>query len=144
MGARTASGRRRWARSRAPSSTAARGAVRRHRAHLPHGVRGVFGPLPDLSRVPDQAAYERQLLPGPSRFDAYVKDVAAGRSSSQLTPDELAGLRLFIGKANCTTCHNGPLLSNGKFHNSAVPERTGLRADDGATPRQKTAPRWAS
>jgi cytochrome c peroxidase len=77
------------------------------------------------------AAYERQLLPGPSRLDAYVDDIVAGRPSSQLTPDEVAGLRLFIGKANCTTCHNGPLLTNNEFHNNGVPERPGLPTDDG-------------
>jgi cytochrome c peroxidase len=40
-------------------------------------------------------------------------------------------LRLFIGKANGTTCHNGPLLTNHEFHNNGVPERPGLAADDG-------------
>ena len=40
-------------------------------------------------------------------------------------------LRLFIGKANGTTCHNGPLLTNHEFHNNGVPERPGLPADDG-------------
>jgi cytochrome c peroxidase len=77
------------------------------------------------------AAYERQLLPAPTRFDAYVEDVVAGRASSQLTADEVEGLWLFVGKASCTTCHNGPLLTNHEFHNTGVPERPGLPADDG-------------
>ena len=38
-----------------------------------------------------------------------------------LTPDETAGLKLFIGKAKCTNCHNGPLFTNGDFHNTGVP-----------------------
>jgi cytochrome c peroxidase len=126
----------------------------------------VFGALPDLSGVPEQAgpvqdpaaraawtsltdaereavtgvfvnmgkaiaAYERHLLPQPTRFDAYVQDLLSNGSSTQLTADELAGLRLFIGKANCTTCHSGPLLTNHEFHNTGVPARPDLPPDDG-------------
>ena len=32
------------------------------------------------------------------------------------------GARLFRGKANCIQCHSGPLLSDGKAHNTGVPE----------------------
>jgi cytochrome c peroxidase len=70
------------------------------------------------------AAYERLLLPGPSRFDAYVDAVLAGdtrAAAAIFTPDETAGLRLFIGKGNCIDCHNGPLLTNNDFHNTGVP-----------------------
>jgi cytochrome c peroxidase len=48
-----------------------------------------------------------------------------------LSPDEVAGLRLFIGKASCVNCHNGPLLTNNGFHNTGVPARAGLPADRG-------------
>ncbi len=34
--------------------------------------------------------------------------------------DEILGLQLFIGAARCTECHNGPLLTNDEFHNTAV------------------------
>lgn len=33
-----------------------------------------------------------------------------------------AGLRLFKGKAGCIRCHNGPLFTDGKPHNTGVPE----------------------
>lgn len=80
------------------------------------------------------AAYERRILPGPSRFDAYVQ--AALRDNRQamdstLTPNEVAGLRLFIGKANCLQCHGGPLLTNNEFHNTGVPARGDLPPDTG-------------
>ena len=80
------------------------------------------------------AAYERRILPGPSRFDAYVSavlkdDPAAMRSA--LTRDEAAGLRLFIGKAQCINCHNGPLFTDNHFHNTGVPARAGLPLDVG-------------
>ncbi len=78
------------------------------------------------------AAYERRLQYGPSRFDRYVDALDAGRAAGDvLTRDELAGLRLFIGKANCTQCHNGPLFTNNEFHNTGVPRRPDLPLDDG-------------
>lgn len=80
------------------------------------------------------AAFERQLLPSPSRFDTYVEalllnDVAAMQTA--LLPDERAGLRIFIGKGQCITCHNGPLLTNNDFHNTGVPTAPGLPEDLG-------------
>jgi len=70
------------------------------------------------------AAYERRLGFAPARFDRYVAAELAGRphtAESALAPDEEAGLRLFIGKANCATCHNGALLTDNGFHNTGVP-----------------------
>lgn len=80
------------------------------------------------------AAYERKLQPAPSRFDRYVdavvaKDAKAAREA--LTGDEEAGLRLFMGKANCTECHNGPQLTNHDFANTGVPAVAGMPADGG-------------
>jgi cytochrome c peroxidase len=80
------------------------------------------------------AAYERRILPGASRFDAYVQavlknDLAAMRNS--MRPPEVAGLRLFIGKAQCINCHNGPLFTDNHFHNTGVPGRVGLPQDTG-------------
>ena len=78
------------------------------------------------------AAFERRIEFSPSRFDRYVEALAAGSKTDRiLTADEIAGLRLFIGKANCTQCHNGPLFTNNEFHNTGVPRRAGLPADDG-------------
>lgn len=79
------------------------------------------------------AAYERRLQPAPSRFDRYAAALLAdGRAPDTiLTGDEEAGLRLFIGKANCTQCHNGPLLTNNEFHNTGVGAVAGLPEDVG-------------
>ena len=98
---------------------------------------GIFGPLPDLTqrdRVTEVfvnmgksiAAFERKVQFGRSRFDEY----ADGRKDA-LTGDEIAGLKLFIGKANCIQCHNGPLLTNNEFHNTGVPARPAAEADHG-------------
>ena len=103
----------------------------------------LFGALPDLSE-PDGvtrvfvnigkaiAAYERRIEFGPSRFDQYVEAVTSDkRAEGILTSDEIAGLRLFIGKAKCTQCHNGPLFTNNEFHNTGVPAVKTLPVDDG-------------
>jgi cytochrome c peroxidase len=80
------------------------------------------------------AAYERLLNPGPSRFDAYIEAVLQNdqqRMERLFSSDEVAGLRLFIGKANCTRCHNGPLFTDNHFHNTGVPAAAGLPEDTG-------------
>lgn len=69
------------------------------------------------------AAYERLMQPGPSRFDAYA---AAVLGESEEDPDrlysndEVKGLRLFMGKARCMECHNGPQFTNFEFHNTGI------------------------
>ena len=79
------------------------------------------------------AAYERTLGYGESRFDRYVQAVIDGdRAGLQtMTAQEANGLRLFIGKGQCATCHNGPLLTDQHFHNTGVPSRDPARPDLG-------------
>ncbi|CAN5379447.1 cytochrome c peroxidase [soil metagenome] len=77
-------------------------------------------------------AFERTLKVAPTRFDGYVAGVVrAPGPRVSLTSSEVAGLRLFIGKAHCTTCHSGPMLSNEGFANTGVPARPGLPLDTG-------------
>ncbi len=80
------------------------------------------------------AAYERLLLPGRSQFDDYVIAVIDGDAAAQsslFNDDETVGLQLFIGEANCTQCHNGPLLTNNEFHNTGVISFPGELPDKG-------------
>jgi cytochrome c peroxidase len=80
------------------------------------------------------AAYERRLIPGPARFDRYVAAVLDGDDNAAreiFTDTEEEGLRVFIGRGQCTRCHNGPLLSNFTFHNTGVPPRPGTQPDKG-------------
>ena len=105
----------------------------------------IFGAMPNLDD-PQQvdrtfanlgkaiAAYERLFIPGPSRFDDFVEAVLAGDQQRQdrlFTVDEQAGLRLFLGKAQCTQCHNGPLLTNHEFHNTGLLSFPGEVPDKG-------------
>jgi cytochrome c peroxidase len=129
----------------------------------------IFGPLPDLSAVPENAgpfgtdaekaawesmsprqqddvnrvfsnlgkalaAFQRSIAPEETRFDRFAEALAAGDEPSgnaALTDEEIAGLKLFIGKANCSTCHTGPRLTDDSFHNTGVPAVPGLPDDLG-------------
>ena len=105
----------------------------------------LFGQAPDLRNTQAVntafanvgkvlAAYERQLLPGRSRFDDYVAALIAGDTAKQaelFTDEEIVGLQLFIGAANCTQCHNGPLFTNNEFHNTGVTSYPGKLPDKG-------------
>ena len=71
------------------------------------------------------AAFERKIQFGESRFDKFA---ATGEG---LTREEIAGAKLFVGKANCVQCHNGPLLTDNVFHNTGVPARADLPEDIG-------------
>lgn len=79
------------------------------------------------------AAYERRIQYGPSRFDRYVEALLETGSEPRgvLTAEELDGLRLFMGEANCIQCHNGPLFTNNEFHNTGVPAVRSLPPDRG-------------
>ncbi len=78
------------------------------------------------------AAFERTIEPRPTRFDAFADALAAGRDTTDLlTPEEAKGLRLFVGKGECTKCHNGPLLTDQHFHNTGVPAVAGMPEDKG-------------
>lgn len=80
------------------------------------------------------AAYERLILPGPSRFDGFVEAILKGDEKAQrrtLTDEEISGLRIYIGKGNCTQCHNGPLFTNNEFHNTGLPVPKGGPGDEG-------------
>ncbi len=79
------------------------------------------------------AAYERTLSYGQSRFDRYAEAVVKGvpAGSSALTSTEIDGLRIFIGKGQCATCHNGPLFTDQHFHNTGVPQRDAASPDRG-------------
>jgi cytochrome c peroxidase len=79
------------------------------------------------------AAYEKTLSHGESRFDRYVEGVVRRDSARQesLTPKEVNGLRTFIGKGQCVSCHNGPLFTDQHFHNTGVPPRNSDRPDRG-------------
>jgi cytochrome c peroxidase len=76
------------------------------------------------------AAFERTLPVPRTRLDEWIAspDFPA---QGLLSADEIAGLRLFVGDAECVNCHNGPLLTDNHFHNTGVPAAPGLPEDRG-------------
>ena len=90
-----------------------------------HAVNVIFA---NLGKV--LAAWQRQLRHAPSAFDQYVDGLAADPAlirDGGLTRQQLAGLKLFSGKAQCINCHNGPLFTNNSFHNTAVLSAPGVQ-----------------
>jgi cytochrome c peroxidase len=67
----------------------------------------------DLARA--LASYVRSIVSGNSPFDRYVNGEVGA-----LSDRARRGLQLFRGKANCTACHVGPLLTDEEFHNTGV------------------------
>ena len=57
------------------------------------------------------AAFQR-TLEQPTRFDRYLRGDHKALSDTQVW-----GLHIFRTKAGCANCHNGPLLSDNRFHN---------------------------
>jgi cytochrome c peroxidase len=79
-------------------------------------------------------AYQRRLLPGPAPFDDFAEALLAGdhaRANTHLTVDQRQGLHLFLGRANCIHCHNGPLFTNNEFHNTGLSAVGSPSADRG-------------
>ena len=62
------------------------------------------------------AAFERTLVQTDTPFDRYMRG-----DDDALSAPEKRGLALFAGKANCTACHNGALLTDEQYYNLGVP-----------------------
>lgn len=63
------------------------------------------------------AAFERAEL---VQRDAPIDNYFNGDKSA-LSEEQLRGMELFNGKANCIQCHNGPMATDFSFHNIGVP-----------------------
>jgi cytochrome c peroxidase len=77
-------------------------------------------------------AYERKIIRTNSPFDRLFAELSTGHvSSEQLNPSQAAGLKLFIGKGRCISCHYGEAFTDWEFLNTGV-QQTGdhLRKDD--------------
>jgi cytochrome c peroxidase len=87
--------------------------------------RSVFGGEITRQRVSMAiAAFERTLLSRDTPLDRHLRG-----ESGTLTARQRAGLELFLGKAGCATCHNGPNLTDERFHNLGVPEDPKAKED---------------
>lgn len=71
------------------------------------------------------AAFERTLVQTDTPFDNYMRGDDAALDEAQKR-----GLELFTGKAGCSQCHNGALLTNQKYYNLGVPPYDGWETDE--------------
>jgi cytochrome c peroxidase len=62
------------------------------------------------------ATYERTLVSPQTRFDRWVAGDAQALSAA-----EVAGFRLFAGKAGCAKCHSGFAFTDYAFHDIGLP-----------------------
>lgn len=75
--------------------------------------RGVYGKgRITLDRVTDALAAYQATLEERTPFDRFM----AGNRSA-LSDEQVWGLHLFRTKAGCMNCHNGPLLTDDRYHN---------------------------
>lgn len=66
------------------------------------------------------AAFERTIVIMDTAFDQYLKG-----DDDAISDEAKEGMKLFVGKASCITCHSGALLSDHNYHN------LGIEGDDG-------------
>ncbi len=66
------------------------------------------------------AAFERTIVIKDTAFDKYLQG-----DDGAITADAKEGMKLFVGKAGCNSCHSGGNLTNNAYHN------TGITGDDG-------------
>lgn len=69
------------------------------------------------------AAFQETLVAGRAPFDDFRDALEKGdRAAAARYPMAAQrGLRIFVGRGNCASCHFGPNFSNGEFHDTGVP-----------------------
>ena len=77
-------------------------------------------------------AYQKGIVANQSPFDRFASswvqssaDQPEQHFRDTFGPEEFAGLKLFLGKGNCDSCHAGSIFSDNQFHNIGLPLQTG-------------------
>ena len=68
------------------------------------------------------AAFQETLMSGMTPFDWFRIALAKGEQPASMNYSETAqrGLKIFIGKGACASCHSGPNFTNGEFFNTGL------------------------
>jgi cytochrome c peroxidase len=66
------------------------------------------------------AAYQETLVSRRTPFDEF-RDALEKNLPSTYPLSAQRGLRIFVGKGNCTACHFGPHFTNGEFADTGIP-----------------------
>jgi cytochrome c peroxidase len=66
------------------------------------------------------AAFQETLVSPRSAFDEFRDALARGETHNAYPLAAQRGLRIFVGKGNCSVCHFGPRFTNGEFADTGV------------------------
>jgi cytochrome c peroxidase len=67
------------------------------------------------------AAFQETLVSGRTPFDDFRDALERGETKTSYSLAAQRGLRIFVGKGNCSVCHFGPQFTNGEFADTGVP-----------------------
>ena len=69
------------------------------------------------------AAFERRLVSRAAPFDRFVEGLRTEDAAklAALSPAAQRGAQLFVGKARCVLCHDGPNFTDREFHDNRSP-----------------------
>ncbi len=85
--------------------------LKQHDTYLTSFTEAYPDGLTEYNIVNALASYIRSLTALDSRVDRYLRDNGQQGQPATLTADERLGFNLFMGKANCGTCHYFPLFN---------------------------------
>jgi len=82
------------------------------------------------------AAFQETLMSGRTPFDWFRDALARAQPPSSWNYSETAqrGLKIFVGKGGCTSCHSGPNFTNGEFFNTGLSHFAPLGKPDPGRP----------
>jgi cytochrome c peroxidase len=80
--------------------------------------------MPDVASA--LASYVRTIRSIESRYDWFQSG-----QTQMLTGDERVGFEIFRGRGQCLTCHGGPDLTDGRFHNTGAGSTNSRHVDEG-------------
>ncbi|MDN5212886.1 cytochrome c peroxidase [Fulvivirgaceae bacterium BMA12] len=92
----------------------------------------------DISSVNEEnigkaiAAFERTIISRNSPYDQFVNG-----DKNALSEDQKNGLLLFFNKANCATCHAGPMFSDYNYYNLGIRDNDKVGVDLGVNEQRK-------
>ena len=66
------------------------------------------------------AAFQETLVSKRTAFDEFRDALARGETGTRYPLAAQRGLRIFVGKGNCSACHFGPQFTNGEFADTGV------------------------
>ncbi len=69
------------------------------------------------------AAFQETIVSGRTPFDDFRDALEKGdrQAAARYPLAAQRGLKLFVGRGNCSACHFGPAFTNGEFHDTGVP-----------------------